>query len=271
MTRNRRDALLRTVPRHEAPVIVVDNGSTDGTADALAKAGLPNVSVIRLDRNIGACARNVGVARAGTPYVAFADDDSWWEPGALDRAAALLDRCPRLGLVAARILLGEGGQEDPICGVMARSPLSDQPGLPGRPVLGFVACASVLRRRAFLDAGGFDDVIFFPGEEAKLSIDLAASGWEQCYVPDVVARHQPSPLRSGACERRRLVSRNAVLTGLMRRPWRAVFRLAWQHCRAGGCSAAGVVAVLPRLRAALRRRRPVGPDLEDRLRLVSDG
>jgi GT2 family glycosyltransferase len=269
MTRNRRETLLRTLRRHQAPVIVVDNGSTDGTADAVADARLPDVTVIRLDRNAGACARNVGVAAAATSYVAFADDDSWWEPGALDQAAALLDRHPRIGLLAARILLGESTDEDPICRVMARSPLTEQPGLPGPSVLGFVACASVVRKEAFFDAGGFDDLIFFAGEEALLSIDLASHGWAQCYAAAVVARHQPSPVRTSAGHRRRLLSRNAVLTAVLRRSWRAVFRVVWHHGRSGCWSAAGVAAVLPRLPSALRRRRPVDPDLERRLQLIS--
>src|SRR5215217_7175386 len=74
-TRNRRDALRQTLPRLTAleaayPITVIDNASDDGTANTVA-AAFPDVTVIALDRNIGAAARTVGVERARTPYVAF--------------------------------------------------------------------------------------------------------------------------------------------------------------------------------------------------------
>jgi GT2 family glycosyltransferase len=269
MTRNRREALLETLPRHEAPVLVVDNGSTDGTAEALAAARLPHVELVRLGRNHGAAARNLGVALAETPYVAFADDDSWWEPGSLCRAAGVFDRHPAVAVAAARILVGEGCREDPICAVMADSPLPSRPGLPGPQILGFVACAAVVRRDAFLSAGGFDRVVFFGGEEERLSIDLACQGWVQCYVPELVARHHPSPQRSTDCVRRRLISRNAVLTAVMRRPWSSVAGLAYRTARRDRCSLLGVLTTVPRLPAALRHRDPITPTLESHLRSLS--
>src|SRR5215218_1885574 len=87
ITRNRRDDLLVNVPRllalpERPPIIVVDNDSTDGSSDAVRNR-FAEVHVEPLDRNAGAAGRNVGVALATTPYVAFADDDSWWQPGAL--------------------------------------------------------------------------------------------------------------------------------------------------------------------------------------------
>ena len=54
-------------------IVVVDNGSRDGTA-AVVRRAFPHVDLITLRRNLGACARNVGVRRARTPYVALSDD-----------------------------------------------------------------------------------------------------------------------------------------------------------------------------------------------------
>jgi len=91
-------------------IVVVDNASSDGTADAVEDR-YPGFEVIPLDENLGAAGRNVGVAVTRTPYVAFSDDDSWWAPGSLSLAADLFDKHPRLGLLIARILVGPGEVE----------------------------------------------------------------------------------------------------------------------------------------------------------------
>ncbi|WP_210420551.1 glycosyltransferase [Aquisphaera giovannonii] len=94
--------------------------------------------------------------RVDSPYVAFCDDDTWWEPGCLRRAADLMDASPRLAVVTARVLVGPEDREDAICSVLERSPLPRGPGMPGPFLLGFLAGASVVRRSAYLEAGGFE-------------------------------------------------------------------------------------------------------------------
>ena len=219
-TRGRRDELCRTLSRlavlpERPPVIVVDNASDDGTARAVRER-YPAVTVVDMPRNLGAAARNEGVRRARTPFVALTDDDSWWEPGSLRRAAGLLRAHPRLGLIAASIVVEPSGQPDPVNAVMAASPLA-RDGLPGPRVLGFLACGAVARRDAFLDAGGFSRLLFIGGEEELLAYDLAARGWDAAYVPDVVARHHPSATRDTA-GRRTFEARNHALIAWLRRP-----------------------------------------------------
>jgi GT2 family glycosyltransferase len=273
MTRDRREQVLRSLQRlhdlpERPPIVLVDNGSSDGTVAAV-RSGFPGVRVIALEHNLGAPARTVGVQAADTPYVAFSDDDSWWAPGALVRAAAHFDASPRLGLLAARVLVGDQERLDPICPLMADSPLPVLDDLPGRSVLGFIACASVVRRSAYLQVGGFDPVVFFLGEETLLAQDLAAAGWGLAYVDDVVAHHHPQagPTRVG---RNRLQIRNRLLSSWMRRPVRvaardtlAVVRLLRQAEVRGA-----LLDACRRLPAAWTARRPLPDEIEADVRLL---
>jgi len=225
-TRDRRTRLATTLDRlaalpEDPPVVVVDNGSRDGTASAV-QATHPGVRVVALDRNAGGAARTVGARALATPLVAFADDDSWWAPGALERACALFAAHPRLGLLAARVLVGPEGRLDPVCAAMAASPLPAASDLPGPRVLGFVACGAVVRRDAFLAAGGFHRRFGVGGEEELLALDLAVLGWGLAYVPAVVAQHHPeSGPRAGRPE---VQARNALRTAWLRRPAGVVLR-----------------------------------------------
>jgi GT2 family glycosyltransferase len=279
ITRGRPESALRTLDRLAAlperpPVVVVDNGTDATVAQALlAHPGAPRV--LRPGRNTGAVGRTLAARHARTPYVAFSDDDSWWEPGALTRAAELLDGHPALGLLAARTLVGAAGAaDDPLNAVLAASPLPLDPRLPGRPVLGFLGCAAVTRRSAFLAAGGFHPLLFFGAEETLLALDLTARGHGVAYVPDVLARHAPDgAVRAG---RAALVRRNALLTDWLRRPLPLAARRTLA-CAAGALrgepGAAGALAgTLDRLpRALLRHRSPLPRATERAVRLVEGG
>jgi GT2 family glycosyltransferase len=270
-TRNRAVALRRTLerlaalPDRPAAVVVVDNASADGTPDMVAER-FPDVTVLRLARNEGAVARNHGVAAAPTPYVAFADDDSWWAPGALTRSAELFDACPRLALVAARTLVGPRERLDPMAGVMAAAPLGVPPDLPGPAVLGFLACSAVVRRSAFLACGGFDPVVFFMGEEQRLAWDLYSAGWGLAYCDDVVAHHHPAPATAADRARKHmLATRNRALTAWMRRPYRVAVAQSAALLRdavTDPVARRAALQLLARLPAGLARRRAPRPALE---------
>jgi len=269
-SRNRREELLATLGRHEAPVILVDNGSTDGSVAAVG-AAFPEVTVLPLPRNEGARARTLGVERAGTPFVAFADDDSWWAPGDLARAVAIMRVFPRLAVLNARILVGPGERLDPVCAEMAASPLGTPADLPGPALLGFVACGALVRTAAFTEAGGFDPVVRFPGEEERLALDLAASGWGMAYVDDVVVHHHPSPRRHAPGRRQAAIWRSRLLTALMRYPAQDVARALVGAVSTGRPGLEGAVRAVPDVPGALRRRRPMPPQVRASLRRLADG
>lgn len=277
-SRNRAAELAGTIGRlidtTSCPVVVVDNASEDdsvATVRRLAGTVGGRLRLIELPTNEGAVGRNVGVAAAETPYVAFCDDDSWWAPDATDIAEELFDRHQTVGVLAARTLVAPGNREDPMVSDLANSPLGWNPGLPGPSIMGFLACSAVVRKSAFEGAGGFSPVLHFRGEERLLSLDLAALGWDLCFAADLLAYHQPSPSRPSSAAQKARSLRNDVLTTWLRRPIPrcvgAAAELAWagardiEHARA----AAEAVRLLP---SVARQRRRLPADVEESLRLL---
>lgn len=268
ITRDRREEALASVARlltlpDDIEVVVVDNASTDGTAEALRRA-FPAARVIALERNRGAAGRNVGAQEARAPYLAFADDDSGWHPGALTRAAEILDEHTGVALLAARLLVGEDRHEDPVNEELRTSPLEPIPGLPGVPVLGFLACAAVVRREAYLEAGGFEERFVVGGEEELLALDLSALGWQLLYVEELQAFHVPSTRRDGRARRRREV-RNALWTTWLRRRGAGVAsgtREALRGALVDPEGWEGTLEALGGLPWVIRRRRRLPPRVE---------
>ena len=270
ITHQRRDELLLALSRllalPERPhVVVVDNGSTDGTADAV-RTRFPGIELIASPANLGAVGRNLGVARLGTPYVAFCDDDTWWEPGSLRTAADVLDAHPRLAVVTARILVEPGGREDPIVPELRDSPVRGADWLPGPALGSFLAGASVVRREAFAAVGGFSERLWLGGEEELMAGDLAATGWELCYLPALTVHHQASRARDPH-RRRRDGIRNTLWTTWLRRPLRPALRRTLHLLRTvprDRVTASGLLQAVRGLPWVLRERRVLPPHAEAR-------
>jgi GT2 family glycosyltransferase len=258
---DRVEPVLDQLIRLGVPIVAVDNASADDTVGVLARH--PEIDVVRLERNTGAAGRNVGLERAGTPYVAFCDDDGWYEPDGLAHAVALLDQHPRLGLVNARILVGEDHRLDPISAEMADSPLPDRHGIPGSVLLGFMGGAAVVRATAYQEVGGYDERFFMGGEEETLAVKLAKAGWQMRYVPEVVVHHQPSV--ANAPRMRASGLRNTLWNAWLHRPMPSALRWTahvlvdrpktkdWLH---------GVGAAVRGLPWVVRHRQPMSRELD---------
>jgi GT2 family glycosyltransferase len=267
LTFNRRFEVARCIAHllalPERPrVIVVDNHSTDGTAEYLAHL-YPAVTLIGADTNLGAAGRNLGVDCVDTPYVAFCDDDTWWRPGALRQATALLDRHPRIGVISACVLVGNEQRVDPACVAMAASPLNE-PGMPGPLLIGFMAGAAVMRTQAFRDAGGYEPRLFIGCEESLLALELATRGWRIVYSDAVTSHHHPSAARDGT-SRAMLLQRNLFGIAWLRLPLHLALghtREIWRSAAAQGQLLPLVQAAIPLLPWLIRKRRVVPADVQ---------
>jgi GT2 family glycosyltransferase len=268
ITHNRRDQLAETLPRHEGDVIVVDNGSSDGTVEVVRQQ-FPQITLLPLGENIGAAARTEGVKLAKTQYVAFADDDSWWSSGALERAVQILGRFDRLGLLTGRVVVEPARGDDPFNDILADSPLRSEYDAPGTPVLGFMACAAIVRRSAFLEVGGFHPAMGIGGEEQLLSWDLAARGWQLRYVAELVAHHEPRANSTRGAPRAARLRRNAVLMSILRRPWPHVLSQVGGGFRGGPAERRGVWQALPMMPMAMAQRHRLPAEVERQLELLS--
>ncbi|GAA4718034.1 Glycosyltransferase, GT2 family [Promicromonospora umidemergens] len=276
ITHNRRDEVLGALARlRELPeqprVLVVDNASHDGTADAI-RSQHPWAELVASPTNLGAVGRNVGVDRLHTPYVAFCDDDTWWEPGSLREAADVLQAHPRAAVLTGRIIVEPRGQEDPIVAELRHSPVPTAADLPGPALGSFLAGASVVRRDAFRAIGGFHPRIWLGGEEELLAADLSVAGWELCFLETIAIHHHPSKVRDPH-RRRRDGIRNTLWFIWLRRPLPAALRRTWNVLRSlprDRVSAAGIWHALRGASWVLRERTPLPPHAEERFLALED-
>jgi GT2 family glycosyltransferase len=187
------DAILGTLTPH-SEVIVVDDSSTDGSADFLA-SGYRGVRLVRPAERLGALrARNCGGALASRPLIVFADAHVAPSPGWVDQLAAALSE-PDVAAVGPGVsVMGRPGTtayghvwKDPALSWRWLSKQGDRPYevpmLPG--------CFYGLRREVFERTGGFDDGLLIWGTgDSELSLRLWLLGYRCLVVPAVDVAHQ---------------------------------------------------------------------------------
>jgi GT2 family glycosyltransferase len=195
-------------------VVVVDNGSTDGSIE-MVRDEFPSVDV-HVDwsnRGYGAAA-NLGIASCTAPYILLLNSDTVLERGALDAVGDYLDRNPQVGILGPRLRSRDGslqrscfpfptpllpfiGQR-PLVRLLTRIPIvrdhhvtawrHDAP----RQVPWVVGAALAIRRAAFDEVGGFDESFHMYSEETDLCYRLGAAGWETHFAPVTDVTHAGS-------------------------------------------------------------------------------
>ncbi|HEX4751913.1 MAG TPA: mycofactocin biosynthesis glycosyltransferase MftF [Solirubrobacterales bacterium] len=186
----------------EGPVIVVDDGSRDGSAERAAAAGA--LVIANVGRRGPAGARNTGLRAAGTELVAFIDADCVVGRGWRDGLAELLAADPMAALVAPRVR-GAPGTSTIARYERGASPLDLGPSpsrVGHRNRISYLPAAALLARRdALLELGGFDESMRF-GEDVDLLWRLLAAGRSARYVPSREVLHLPRPtVRAFAAQR----------------------------------------------------------------------
>ncbi len=171
-------------------VIVVNDGSTDGTALILRGYGSKIRVVEQSNRGVSA-ARNAGAAIARGDYLAFLDADDEWLPGKLAKAVLALDRNAAATLAFSDFIqIGQDGSLDQPSHI-GRAPSMDD--LLARN-WGILPSSVVMRRRVFERCGGFREEFRGPGagEDAYMCLVAREQG-EFVYIPEpLIVHHRPA-------------------------------------------------------------------------------
>jgi GT2 family glycosyltransferase len=227
-------------------VLVVDNGSSDGTIAYLEREGVPHLA---LPENVGfARAMNLGAARVQAGAVFALNADTVVEPGAVGTLLEALEADPLLGGVQPRILQLEAADRrpDPEAArlysagqaltqdgrAFERGAGQEQTSGYREPneVFGVCGAACLLRRELFDQLGGYDERYFSFYEDVDLNLRARISGWRFEYVPEAAVWHlgnaswQAEAPRPSAWNAR-LVARNRIATQVKFMPLRALPRI----------------------------------------------
>lgn len=205
-----RTAKATTRTPHE--IVVVDNGSHDGSPEALREA-FDDISVVDAGGNLGfAAGVNLGVRRSTAPLVVLLNPDTEVLPGAIDALVGFAEAHPEAGVYGGRTLRPDGGVDPSSCwGEMTlwsllcfatglstlfkRSRVFDPESL-GRwerdtvrevPVV--TGCLLLTARTTWEALGGMDERFFLYGEDADFSRRARAAGWRPVVVPDATIVH----------------------------------------------------------------------------------
>lgn len=180
-THDRRDVLAHTLDQLAGlaaecggvETIVVDNTSREDVSSVTR--GRPAVQLLRLNRNVGACAKGRGVQLARAPLLLFLDDDAYPRPGSLERMLARFDADPLLGAAGFTVHLPDGSEE---CSALPHV---------------YVGCGVGLRTAALQAVGGLDVSFFMQAEEYDLSFRLLQAGWKVEVFGDLAVEHLKTP------------------------------------------------------------------------------
>lgn len=221
-TYNRRDTLLvvlRSLERQDAPellreVVIVDDGSTDGTPEFVADFQSPlEINLLTGRRGGPAAARNAGVEAASAEYVLFLCDDVEATAKLLRAHAARRHGEQGLNAVVGRVdwpvekkvsHFEEFAIENYHFGFGAFK------GLEELPFYGFITANLSIRRELLLDLGGFDEGFSYGWEDTDLGLRAAQAGVRLLYAPDALAYHHHEIAPASYCRRQSAVGRSAV-------------------------------------------------------------
>lgn len=220
---NRKDDVLETLPSiydQDYPhyeIIVVDNGSTDNTVEALREQ-YPDVVLVPLTENLGATGgRNAGIAVAKGDIIFFLDSDCSMQHDTLTNVVRKFESDPKVGILGCKVLNYFTGQIDGATGWAFTSSVDENTEFES---FSFSETGSAIRKAAVDEAGPFWDFLFFGREGEDLSIRVWDAGYTVMYFPNAIVHHRESPeKRVIGSQREYFDLRNCFYIYFTRYPW----------------------------------------------------
>jgi GT2 family glycosyltransferase len=265
-------------------VIVVDNGSADGSAE-MAETEF-DARVIRNRENRGFCAaNNQGIAAAQGDFVALINNDAEATQGWLAALQRACSSAPDIGMAASKVLVWEDPSRIDKAGHLmfpdgqnrGRGSGEADRGQYDREeeVLWPDGCAAMYRKTMLDEIGGFDEDFFAYGDDAELGLRARIAGWKCIYTPQAVVRHhRGSTLGKDSVRRLELIERNRLLLAVKLFPWsllllNPLFFMARLSAGAlAACRGAGDTAYFPGLAGKWRLVRGLAVGQLQALRLM---
>jgi glycosyltransferase involved in cell wall biosynthesis len=202
--------------RTDVEVVVIDDGSTDGTVAAVERIADQRVRLIVQPNTGVSTARNAGIASAGGRYIAFLDSDDLWLPRYLELASKALASTARPGFAytdayAFDPVTGKVGRR----GMVGRNPPVPPPTDRGEFLLellerNFVHASATVPRQVIDDVGGFDPAAA-PAEDYGLWLRIAVSGYDVAWIP---GKHALYRIHAGQASRNELKLRRGEAAAL---------------------------------------------------------
>ena len=273
VTWNRKDDVLETIQSvyeqayRNIEIVVVDNGSTDGTVEAIQHS-YPGARLVALDRNVGVSAgRNAGVAVARGEIIFCLDNDASPGHDTLLNLVHKFEARPEVGVINSKIVNAYTKELDGGPGwVYSEKQKVNQ----DNEFLSwsFSEGGAAIRKEVFDQAGPFWELLFFGCEGQEFSLRVWDAGYRILYYPKAIVYHRASPqARVAHGERDCLLFRNSLYIYVVRYPW---WMMPWYA--AGKVVAAmirgarrgylrqtvrALLAILPQLPVLLKQRRAI--------------
>ena len=219
-------SLYDTGMRHSFDIVVVDNGSTDGSQQMLAEK-YPEVKLIQNDSNLGlGKASNQGIEATQGRYILLLNNDTIVNGAAFDAMVDFLEQHSKVGAVGGKMLNPDGSVQS--CYnyfstlaeeflIATRVGELFRPGYPSvmngneiRSVDWLTSACLMVRRATLEQVGLLDENYFIYGDEADLQYRIKKAGWEIYYLPDATTIHYGGRSMT-RWPRRKLVYRGKML------------------------------------------------------------
>lgn len=211
---------LQAQTYHPLEIIVVDNASTDGSADFI-KMGFPEAKLIVNERNLGfGVGNNIGIRASQGRYILVVNNDACLDPACIEELKRCIEKNGRYGACASKILLKKEDDLIDSAGILVfpdglsigRGRLEKGDRYDEEKEVFFSSgCASLLRREMLDDIGLFDEDFFAYADETDMGWRAQLAGWKCIYNPKAVVYHLHSASSSAYSHLKAfLVERNRI-------------------------------------------------------------